>query len=82
MTEARRALEIDPLSLPVNNMVGLLLNAAGRYDEAIEQYRRMLEMDPSSAQAISGLAMAYDGKGMENQAIEQYLKPGCSLGAE
>ena len=80
VAEARRALETDPLSLPVNNIVGLLLNVAGRYDEAIEQWGKLLELDPSYAGAVGGLANAYDGKGMEKQAIELYLKEAALSG--
>lgn len=39
--EFRRALEIDPLSLPVNWNYGVSLNNARRSDEAIAQLKRL-----------------------------------------
>jgi tetratricopeptide (TPR) repeat protein len=81
VAEARRALELDPLSLPVNNILGLMLRIAGRYDEAIEQYRRTLELDPSFAGAHKDLGTAYERKGIEKQAVEQFLE-GKSLSGQ
>jgi len=74
VAEARRALEVDPLSLPVNNILGIMLSAAGRDDEAVEQYRKTLELDPNFAMAHTNLAAAYERKGLEKEAIEELLK--------
>ena len=36
----QRGIELDPLSIPLNNILANHLDQAGRYDEAIEQRRR------------------------------------------
>ena len=46
IAEARRALELDPLSLVINADLGTTLTSARRYDQAIEQLRKTVEMDP------------------------------------
>ena len=45
MAESRRAQELDPLSLTINQTVGGVFYAKRQYDQAIEQLRRTLEMD-------------------------------------
>jgi tetratricopeptide (TPR) repeat protein len=80
VAEARRALEVDRLSLPVNNIVGGMLSAAGRDDEAIEQYRKTLELDSNFAMAHTNLGAAYERKGLERQAVEEYLKAAALSG--
>jgi tetratricopeptide (TPR) repeat protein len=82
VAEARRALEVDPLSLPVNQMLGLVLRRAGRYDEAIEQYRRTLELDPGYAMAVENIGQAYAGKGLAQQAVEAFLKADALAGKD
>jgi TolB-like protein/Tfp pilus assembly protein PilF/predicted Ser/Thr protein kinase len=67
----RRGLEVDPLSLPVNNMAGIVLSLAGRTDEAIAQYRRTLEMEPRFSSARAALAQLYEDKGMHEEAFAE-----------
>ncbi len=74
LAEAHKALEADPLSLPINNIVGMVFNAAHQYDRAIEQIRKTLEMAPNFAMAHSTLGGAYEGKGKLREAVEEYLK--------
>ena len=66
---ARRALELDPLSLIINTSSGGRHHYACRYDQAIEQYRRTLEMDPNFGYAHWALGQAYEQKGMYEEAI-------------
>jgi TolB-like protein/DNA-binding winged helix-turn-helix (wHTH) protein/Tfp pilus assembly protein PilF len=61
--EMRQALEIDPLSLPVNVGVGWCSYFARRYDDAIRQYRATLELEPDFALAHQTLGMALVQKG-------------------
>ncbi|MCA1649989.1 MAG: protein kinase, partial [Acidobacteria bacterium] len=67
----RRGLDIDPLSLPVNHMAGLVLSLAGRTDEAIAQFRRTLEMEPRYSISRSALAQLYEDKGMHEAAFAE-----------
>jgi TolB-like protein/DNA-binding winged helix-turn-helix (wHTH) protein/lipoprotein NlpI len=68
---ARRARELDPLSLWTSANVALCLSVARRHDEAIEQAVKTLEMDPSFAHGHWVLATSYAGKGMYREAIEE-----------
>lgn len=44
-----RASELDPLSLQINNMRGMVLHYAGRTDEALRHYRRFVDEEPDTA---------------------------------
>jgi predicted Zn-dependent protease len=57
IAEARRARDLDPLSLPVNNALAGRLLAAGRVDEAQKQLQETLETDPHFAPAHQTLGV-------------------------
>jgi serine/threonine protein kinase/tetratricopeptide (TPR) repeat protein len=67
--EADNALELDPLSLPMNFNVGYLNYFAGNNDRAIGQFEKILEMDPSFMLASLILSPAYLRKGMLPEAL-------------
>jgi serine/threonine-protein kinase len=67
----RRGLEVDPLSMPVNFMAGVVLSLAGRNEEAIAQFRRTLEMDPDYALAHTALADEFEAKGKDAEAFAE-----------
>ena len=66
---ARRAQQIDPLSVPVNRSVGWILYFARRYDESIDELRKALAMDADFLGARLVLWWAYIAKGAHEQAI-------------
>jgi len=70
------ALQGDPLSLPINNFVGMMYFAARQYDPAIAASRKTLEMDPQFGLAHSVLGASLEAKGLLEEAAEEYL---CSL---
>jgi TolB-like protein/Tfp pilus assembly protein PilF len=72
--EMKRALELDPLSLPINGALGRIYYFARRYDEAIEQLRKTSEMDPGFYYAHWNLGSALVAKGAIDAAIEEYQK--------
>jgi TolB-like protein/Tfp pilus assembly protein PilF len=74
IAEAKRALELDPLSLIINADLGNNYFFARRYDEAIEQLRKTLEMDPSFYYARWNLGQALETKGALDAAIKEYEK--------
>lgn len=74
ISEARRAADLDPLSLIINTALGRALHSAGRYDEAIGQLRKTVDMDPNFAEARFHLALAYEGKGAYEDAIRELEK--------
>ena len=71
IAEAKRAHEIDPLSLVINTDVGEILLFARRHDEAMEQARKTLELDPNFPLARQLLGWAYVRKGMFTEAIAE-----------
>jgi tetratricopeptide (TPR) repeat protein len=74
LTEIKRALELDPLSLIINTDLGSTYYDARRYDEAIEQLRKTLEMDPNFYSAHMRLGRALAAKGALGAAIGEYQK--------
>ena len=65
---------MDPLSVPVNNIVAMMYRAGGLYDEAIEQFKKTLEMNPQMSLSRTCLGAVYELKGMTDHAIEEDLR--------
>jgi serine/threonine-protein kinase len=85
LTHARRAEELDPLSLPINMTVGWVLLNARQYDQSVEQSRKTLEMDPNFVLGHHRLGLAYEQQGKYAEAIAEFkqivsLLPGKPLG--
>ena len=74
IAEAKRAVELDPLSLVINSDLGVDYFFARRYDEAITQLRKTLEMDPGYYYGYVNLGQALDLKGARDAAIAEYQK--------
>ena len=74
ITEHKRALELDPLSLAINIDLGYSYYTAGRYSEAIAQGRKALELDPNSYAAHYNLGWALEASGDLPGAIAGYTK--------
>lgn len=70
----KRAQELDPVSLSINNDVGEIYFFARRYDQAIEHCRKTMDMDASFIPAHQTLGLAYLQKGMHQQAIAELKK--------
>jgi serine/threonine protein kinase len=74
ISEAKRALELEPLSLPFNAYFGTVLFFARQYDESIEQFQKTIEMDPSFQMARVWLGDAYVLNSMWEEAIAEFQK--------
>ena len=74
LSEGERALELDPLALPVNMALGKAYFFARRYEEALEQSQRTLELDANFIPALYFCGRAYEQKGMYAEAIALYEK--------
>jgi len=74
IAEAKRAVELDPVSPIIHVDLGTVYLVARRYDEAIEQYRNTLEMNPEFYWAHRFLGTALELKGATGQAIAEYHK--------
>ena len=47
IAENQRALQLDPLSLPINNFMGVTYMFAGDYEKAYQQFQHTIAMDPT-----------------------------------
>jgi predicted Zn-dependent protease len=47
IAEMKKALELDPLSLPLNNMMGSTYLWAGDYEKSLQQFQRTIGLDPT-----------------------------------
>ena len=74
IAEAKRAQQLDPLSLILNENLGDVLALARRYDEAEAQLRKTLELDPDFFVARATLARVYETQGRYKEALELDLK--------
>jgi len=72
--EARRAEQLDPLSLIVITQVGWIFAYDRRYDEAIQQYLKALETDPNYLWALHQLGGAYTCQSRFEEAIRTHEK--------
>jgi serine/threonine protein kinase/tetratricopeptide (TPR) repeat protein len=82
ISEARRALELDPLSLIIGSQMGDALYRAGRTDEAIEQLKKTTQMDPNFPEARWVLADAFAQKKMYSEAVAEWQTAMKLLGNE
>jgi eukaryotic-like serine/threonine-protein kinase len=72
--EITRAQELDPASLSVNTMMGIVQSLGRRYDEAIPRFHRVLDMDPNFLRAHFGLGLALVQKRTYDEAIVELRK--------
>jgi tetratricopeptide (TPR) repeat protein len=72
--EARRALELDPLSLAINTQLGVAYYYAREYRRAAEQLRKTLELDPRYPMAYIYLGQCLDQLEEFERAIAEFQK--------
>jgi TolB-like protein/Tfp pilus assembly protein PilF len=70
--EAKRALELDPLSIVNNTDTGTVYWITGRYQEAVAQFKKAIEMDPRNYTAHWGLGQALERVDNLPGAISEY----------
>jgi serine/threonine-protein kinase len=71
---AKRAVELDPLSLAANMSAGWLYEWARQPQLSIQQLRKTLELDPTFTQARWFLGVAYEQSGMYDEAVAELEK--------
>jgi tetratricopeptide (TPR) repeat protein len=74
IAEGKKAVELDPLSLPVRNSLAARFQLARRYDDAIEQFSKALEMDANFSFARSNLGWTYVLKKAYEQGTAELLR--------
>ena len=72
--EAKKAHELDPLSLNVTSNLGQALFYGRRYEEAIEFYQQVLRSRPNSDEDHAYLGSAFEQKRMYDEAIKEFQK--------
>jgi adenylate cyclase len=72
LRESLRALELNPLSLPINTHLAWHYLFAREYDEAIRQCKKVFDMDSRFPQAHDFIGLAYEQKGMYEEAIAEF----------
>jgi TolB-like protein/tetratricopeptide (TPR) repeat protein len=70
IAEAHRALELDPVSAPINANLGWIHFLARQYDEAGRALVRTLELAPRDPNAHIMLGFVYVQKGLPQKAVE------------
>lgn len=74
LEQARRAHELDPLSLHLADFEGWVLLYARRYDDAANQFRNVLQINSNYRRSRWGLARTYELQGRYNEAVSECLK--------
>ena len=74
LVEAKKALELDPVSLPINVSVGVRFYYLRRYDQAIEQFNKTIELDPNYFHTYFWLGQVYGKNKMYDEAIAAHQK--------
>jgi len=74
LAEYKRALEVDPLSLPLNVEYGSSLWEAGKNEEALDQLKKNLEMDPHFGLAHFYIGLVYNKMGKHEIALKELKK--------
>jgi serine/threonine-protein kinase len=72
IAEARKAAELDPLSIAIQLNVGVRLYYARRTGEAVESLRRTQDLDPEFSATHYWLGLALQQRGQFQDAIAEY----------
>jgi serine/threonine protein kinase len=68
---AKRAQDLDPLTLIITTVVGVVLHYAHQYERAIEEYEKVIEMDPTFLPAHCFRGATYTYLGMHEKALAE-----------
>jgi serine/threonine protein kinase/Tfp pilus assembly protein PilF len=76
IAEARRSVELDPVSVEANFILGQSLHEARRFDEAISQFHRILDLEPRFWPAHLYLGKTFAAQGNFRGSLEELKKAG------
>jgi TolB-like protein/DNA-binding winged helix-turn-helix (wHTH) protein len=74
IAENKRAVELDPLSLPINNFMGMTYMFAGDYEHANQQFQHTIAMDPSFPLAHEYFSWFLTATGKYEESIKEREK--------
>jgi serine/threonine protein kinase len=81
IAEMKKALQLDPLSSPLNNFMGRAYLLAGDYEKSVQQLQRTIDLDPTFPLAHFFLASTLIEIGKYEQAIGEVQKGAVLEGA-
>lgn len=76
----QRAQDLDPLSLIINTLLGVVLSYNDRPDLALDQLKKTLEMDPNFARAHFFLGETYERMDRFEEAADEFAKTAALTG--
>lgn len=71
IAENKRALQLDPLSLPINNVMALTYMFAGDYEKSYQQYQHTIAMDPTSPRTHTDVSFVLKITGRYEEGITE-----------
>jgi TolB-like protein/Tfp pilus assembly protein PilF len=74
MAAIDKALELDPFSLIINRMKGMILLYARRYDEALEQMNRTVALDAGFPGVYHDIFVVHQIRRDHDKAMEAYVR--------
>ena len=80
ISECRKAVELDPLSVMYNFNLADVYFMAREYDQSLQQASHILEIDPKSPDGIRMVGYVYEVTGNYKGAMEQWVKNAQVLG--
>ena len=81
IAEMKKALEVDPLSLPLNNMMGETYLWSGDYQKALQQFQHTIDLEPTFPLAHFFYAGLLTETGRYEEAIKENQTGELLLGA-
>ncbi len=72
IAENQKALALDPLSIPINNFMGMSYYFAEDYEKAYQQYQRTIALDPTFPLAHEYFSALLTAMGRYEQAIQEH----------
>jgi TolB-like protein/DNA-binding winged helix-turn-helix (wHTH) protein/Tfp pilus assembly protein PilF len=74
IAENKKALDLDPLSLPINNFMGMTYMFAGEYEKSYQQFQHTIAMDPAFPLAHQYFSWLLATTGRYEEAIQENEK--------
>ncbi len=81
IAENKKAMELDPLSLPINNFMAMTYMFAGDYEESYRQFQRTIAMDPTFPLAHDYFSVLLIVMGRYEEAVEESEKAALLYGS-
>jgi TolB-like protein/DNA-binding winged helix-turn-helix (wHTH) protein/Flp pilus assembly protein TadD len=81
IAENKKALELDPLSMTINDIMAMTYMSAGDYEDSYRQFQHTIAMDPNSVIDHAGLSFLLKITGRYEEGIEENEKKELLFGS-